>query len=178
MKGSTAIILILVSIGLFYTLINPEYAKVKVLRSQAAEYQGVLDNVSKLIATRDDLLDKYKAIPQAEIDRLGKVLPDNLDTVKLALDLDTLGSKYGVTVKSVQTLKNDTSTGAISLPDGKAYQNAQVSFDFVATYDNFQKFLRDVETSQRISNVKEITFQTTDNGLYEYRMILETYWLK
>lgn len=178
MKGSTAFILIVVSIGLFYTLINPEYKKVKSLRTEAAQYQDVLDNVSKLISTRDALLTKYNSIPKAEIDRLNKILPDNLDTVELALDLDSIASKYGVTIKSVQTLKGDTSAGAIVLGGDKPYQTAQVSFEFVSSYDSFQKFLRDVETSQRISNVKEISFESSDNGLYIFRMILEVYYLK
>src|SRR3990167_4614487 len=88
MKHNTAIVLLLLSLGLFYTFTNSQYREVKELSALANEYQSVLKNISQIVELRDSLLATYATIPVVEIDRMNKVLPDNIDTVRLALDLD------------------------------------------------------------------------------------------
>jgi Tfp pilus assembly protein PilO len=180
MKNSTAFILILISIGLFYTFISPEYNKVKALRSSESEYADVISNVEKLVQTRDVLVDKYQTIPKAEIDKLSKILPTNVDTVRLAMDLDAMGSKYGVVIKEVQVANtSDAGAGAVVQPTtGRPYESSRVSLTFTSTYDAFRKFVDDMEANERIANIKDLSFETRDNGLYEYRMTVETYWVK
>jgi hypothetical protein len=178
MKSSTAFILILISAGLFYTFVMPEYSKVQALRAEAAQYQGVLGHVSDLSQKRDALLLKYNAIPQQDIDSLEKILPDNVNVVELALDLDSIASKYGISIKNVQTVKaqdQGATSVVVPVPSGP-YQKANISFSFISTYDNFRKFERDLEQSLSIIDVKTASFNTADSGLDEFQMQIETYW--
>ncbi len=180
MKNPTNIVIVLLSVGIFYTFTSPVYDEVKALRVSAGEYRNVIDNISRIAETRDALLVNYESIPSVEIDRLSKVLPDNIDAVRLALDLDTIAGRYGVAVKDVQVeTKPDQNSATISLPNGSAgYQSATVSFSFVSNYQNFIRFLGDLEKSLRIMDVKSVTFKTNDAGLYEHRVTVSTYWLQ
>ena len=63
MKNSTAIVVLLISLGLFYTYIAPEYTKVQGLRANLIEYEGIIQNVSTLAQKRDALLVKYNNVP-------------------------------------------------------------------------------------------------------------------
>ena len=180
MKTNSAIILLLLSVGLFYTFTNGQYQEVKRLRLLSSEYKNVLQNVSAIIELRDRLLVTYETFPKAEVERINKVLPDNIDIVKLALDLDGMASRYGISIKSV---KAEVGTGAnpslIVLPENaKVYEKATVSFDFVSNYENFTRLLIDMERSLRILDIKSISFQTSESGLYDYKISVETYWLK
>ena len=83
-------------------MINPLYEEVKELQTLANEYRGVLKNVSNIIDLRDRLLVAYQSLPQTEINRINKVLPDNINTVRLALDLDSMASRFGVSIKNIQ----------------------------------------------------------------------------
>jgi Tfp pilus assembly protein PilO len=180
MKGSTAFILILISVGMLYTFILPQYDKVKSLRTDQAEYQRILGSVSDLQAKRDELLVKYQNIPKQRVDELSKVLPDNVDTVNLAMNLDTIGSKYGISIKSIQTAKgeqNNSSTIVQGTPN-TAYGSTGFTFSFISTYPNFRKFMKDIEQSLRITDIQSVSFMTTPNGLYEYQVSIKTYWLK
>ncbi|MDB5266953.1 MAG: hypothetical protein JWN89_768 [Parcubacteria group bacterium] len=181
MKNSTAIVLILIAGGLFYTFINPQYTKVKGLRDEANKYDEILSNVSTLTETRDSLLMKYRSMPKVELERLSKVLPDNVDTVKLAMDFDTIAAKYGISIKSIQTgeVKNDTGSNIVQPTAGKPYETVGVTFSFVSSYENFRKFMHDIEQSLRLIDVKSVSFETRgDGGLYEYKVSIQTYWLK
>ncbi|MBX4198978.1 type 4a pilus biogenesis protein PilO [Candidatus Parcubacteria bacterium] len=179
MKNSTSLILLLISIGLFYTFISPHYDTVGTLRAQSGKYEDILASVSALTATRDDLSVKLANMPPTEVAKLEKILPDNVDTVNLAMTFDSIAARYGISIKSVRTVevKTDTGTGIVQA-SANPYEKVTVSFSFVSTYPNFRKFMADIEQSLRIIDVKSVTFQATDSGLYEYQVSVDTYWLK
>lgn len=178
MNRTTSIILIILSLGIFYTFTSPQYGDAQELATQASEYRNVLDNADRIGEARDNLLSNYEGIPEAEKERLAKVLPDNVDAVGLARDLDAMAAAYGITIKSID-VKTASDDKTIVLPDHDApYDKATVSFSFISTYANFAKFLADIETSLRLMDVKSVHFQVGPNGLYEHRITLETYWLK
>ena len=179
MKNNTAIVLLLLSIGLFYTFTNSQYREAKELSALANEYQSVLKNISQIVELRDSLLATYATIPVVEIDRMNKVLPDNIDTVRLALDLDSMAARYGISIKNIQTiLGTNRNANLIVLPEYEsAYETATFMFGFVSSYDNFMRFLADIEKNLRIMDIKSITFQTSDSGFYDYQVSAETYWL-
>ena len=179
MKHNTAIVLLLLSLGLFYTFTNSQYREAKELSALANEYQSVLKNISQIVELRDSLLATYATIPVVEIDRMNKVLPDNIDTVRLALDLDSMAARYGISIKNIQTiLGTNRNANLIVLPEYESdYETATITFGFVSSYDNFMRFLADIEKNLRIMDIKSITFQTSDSGFYDYQVSAETYWL-
>jgi hypothetical protein len=179
MKNPSSLILLILAVALFYVFTSPEYQKVKALQASATEYSDVIDNVSKIADSRDALLVDYDAIPLAERDRLSKVLPDNVDTVRLALDLDTIARRYNIALKNVQVERADSNSSLAVLPDSTVpYQKVVVTFGFNASYENFARFLGDLEKSLRIMDVKSVSFRVNDNGFYEHEMKVETYWLQ
>jgi Tfp pilus assembly protein PilO len=180
MKTTTPFIFILVAIGLFYTVAMPHYEKVKALQAEADQYANVLDNVDELAEKRDALLLEYNKIPKVEVVRIEKALPDNIDSVRLALDFDSIAAKYGIAIKSIKTGDNRPAVdGAMDLYAASTlYQSAPVTISFVATYDNFRKFMKDIESSLRVIDIKTVTFLASETNLYEYTVSLDTYWLK
>lgn len=180
MNKSSSLILVLLALGIFYTFTSPQYGDAQALSAQAAEYQSLLDNVSRITEARDNLLNSYETIPAVEKERLTKVLPDNVDAVGLARDLDTIASKYGIAITSLAVdEENPVDAGRIAVPDDSLpYDRVYVSFNFISNYANFMKFLADLEKSLRVMDVKEASFQTGETGLYEHKVTVETYWLK
>jgi hypothetical protein len=179
MKNPSNIVIALLAIALFYVFTSPEFQKVKALQASAGEYKEVIGNVSKIADSRDALLVNYEAIPLSERDRLSKVLPDNVDTVRLALDLDTIARRYNIAIKNVQVEKSDSNSALAVLPDqSQAYDRVTVTFGFISTYENFSKFIADLEKSLRIMDVKSVSFHVAEGGFYEHQMKVETYWLK
>lgn len=172
--------MLLLSVGLIYAVFMPRYEKVQGLMNQEKQYKEILDNVSALSDIRDDLEVKYENLPQAEVARLEKILPSNVDTVNLAMNFDSIAARYGISIKSIRTVesKTDTGTSIVQSSDKKPYQRVTVSFSFISTYPNFRKFMADIEKSLRLIDVKSVAFQTTESGIYEFQVSVETYWLK
>ncbi|MDP2642181.1 MAG: type 4a pilus biogenesis protein PilO [bacterium] len=180
MKNNTAIILILLSFGLFYTFTKVEYENVKVSRAVASEYQDVLQDASAIAELRDRLLVTYESFPRAEIEKLNKVLPESVDTVKLALDLDTMASRYGISISNIKVAPSTNNDASLIVLPGNsgAYERTAISFSFISNYENFTRLLADLEKSLRIMDIKSISFQTNETGLFSYQILVDTYWLK
>ncbi|MBX4181676.1 hypothetical protein KW807_02315 [Candidatus Parcubacteria bacterium] len=185
MKNSTAFILIILAIGLFYTFTQDAYSQVKALQASASDERNVLDNLSRITEAKDRLALTYGGIPKVEIERLGKILPPDVDTVRLALDLDSLAARHNISIKDVHLeQKGSQDAGSIDLEQSDTpYNKAQLTFRFVASYPNFRSFLGDLETSLRIMDVESVSFTAPSDdkdklNLSEYQVTVETYWLK
>src|SRR3972149_11708206 len=99
MKYILPAILILASLGLFFLFINPTYPEVKDLKAKVDSYNEALNNSKKLQSVRDVLVSKYNGFSPDDIDRLGKLLPDNVDNIKLVLEIQRISAQFNMNVE-------------------------------------------------------------------------------
>src|SRR5579864_4953511 len=99
MKPFLPILLIVISIGIFYLYINPNYTNIRTLLSQRSDYQTALANIEQVKQLRDSLETQYGNISPDDINRLNKVIPQNLNVVKLTADLDSMASKRAMSLR-------------------------------------------------------------------------------
>lgn len=185
MRNLLPIILIVLSIGLFYLYINPSFMNVQTLIGTEHQYQDALSKASELGARRDQLLTKYNSFSQDEINRLNRILPDSVDTVKLITDLDSVAGKYGITLHSInvtQALLDNSQSINTNEASTTPYNTTTINFGFSATYPNLVLFLKDMEKSLQMVDIKSVSFDVPQGGLsanmYNYNVSLDTYSLK
>jgi Tfp pilus assembly protein PilO len=173
-------ILVLSSIGLFFVFINPTYGELKVLKENEAQYDEALTKSREIQTLRDELLGKRNSYSTADLDRLAKLLPDNVDNVRLILDLDGIASAYGIRIKNMQIQRDQTASsqqGAVG-PSQRPYDSVVLTFSFASTYENLVRFLQDLESSLRIVDVTRLSFTEPSGDLAEYTISIRTYWLR
>jgi Tfp pilus assembly protein PilO len=177
MNNIISIIVILASVGLFFGYIDPTYQETKVLSAEKADYDRALNNSNELQAERDRLLNKKNNIAPADMDALTKLIPDNIDNIRLIIDIDEMAKTYGIKIRNFRA---DTSEKKDAIgKDSTPYGTLTLSFTTSASYTTFLAFLRDLERSLRVIDVSSIAFTSNDtNPLYEYNVIIKTYWLK
>ena len=182
MKLLLPIFFIIVSVVIFFAYIDGAYQDIRQLRAEIAGYDEALKRSKELQAIRDTLLSRYNTFSQSQLDRIEKLLPDNIDNVRLVLEIDSIAARYGMRVSSIVV-----SSGATTQADGvvgpgtDTYNTVELSFRTAASYDDFMAFLRDLESSLRIVDVTSLAFSAPD-GIdadgYEYSLSIITYWLK
>jgi Tfp pilus assembly protein PilO len=176
------ILFILLSIGLFFMYIDPTYVDIKKTLTEEEKFDKALDKSKELEEIRDKLLLKYNAFSTDDLNRLTKLLPDNVDNVRLVLDIDHIASTYGMRIKNVNiSVKDDKQDGILNLND-KLYESVELLFSITTSYDTLKQFIKNIEKSLRIVDVTDISFTSLQgeniNNLYEYNIKLKTYWLK
>lgn len=184
-------ILLILSIALFVVYINPAYQNVKDLRAQVDQYNTALTNSRTLQEQRDALDARYRSLSADSLARLQKLLPDNVDNIRLIIDIQQMAQSYGMSLASIKfdstqntALASGDQLAAATPADiaqaAKDYGVFNLTFSTTATYDNFISFIKDVESSLRLCDIQSVDFVAADpgKGTTNYTVKLRTYWLK
>lgn len=178
MKILIPVVLLGVAVALFFGYIDPTYAEITELRARETQFNQALDQSRELQRVRDSLLSRYNTFSQSDLERLKKLLPDHIDNVRLILDIDSIALKYNMRTRNV-TVSNSGSANPTAIETGQgAIESVVLSFSVVATYDDFIRFLKDLESSLRIVDVVGLSFSTAAGDAYNFNVSIKTYWLK
>ena len=179
MRTLLPVLFLVIAASIFFGYIDPAYSRIQELRTEESEFNEALTRSRELQQVRDQLLSRYNVIAPQSIARLEKLLPDNIDNVRLILDMDSIAARYGMRTRNVQLQSGDgrASAGQIG-QDERAYQSVVLSFSVSGSYDNFRAFIADLERSLRLVDVVNISFTPTESGVYDYAVSVKTYWLK
>lgn len=187
MNRLVSIILILGAIGVFFGYVNPTYSEnIKTLQSEIKSLDTALDTAGKFKAEQTRLIEEREKIDESDLDRVKKLLPDNVDNVQLILDADGIASESGVRISDIgidESQKSGSDGGnavgqGVLIQEEKAYESLLLSFTATATYSQFKNFLKDIEQSLRTLDVVEISFSESETGVYDFDVRVRVYWLK
>lgn len=175
------IILIVAAVGLFVVYTNPQYQVIKGLQVQASAFDDALNKAQQLKSERDKLLAKRRTFTTENVQKLERVLPDNVDNIRLIIDINNIASRHTLTLKNValgtvSDSKSTRSTLAVG-SSGEAVGSVDVGFVVNAGYDDLLSFLADLEHSLRIVDVERISFKAGTDSKYDIAMTIRTYWL-
>lgn len=194
------VVLIGVAIAVFLMFTNPIYSEISTLKAKAQTFDEALNNSKALENERDVLTAKYNAINPDDLMKLQKLLPENVDNIRLILEIEQIASPYGMVLKDVRYDTTETTTpsatGASVVQGGGAIKQApkdygvfELSFSTTGSYNNFINFTKNLESNLRIVDIGTITFssdvptvganqKTAPSDVYTYNFKIKTYWLK
>ncbi len=178
MSNIISIILVLASFGLFFGYIDPTYTAIQSSRTDKATYDTALANSKVLESERDALLQKFNAMDSTDLAKLTKLLPDNIDNIRLIIDIDNMAKTYGMRIRNFKTNTNQASTDTIGA-NTTPYGTLTLTFTTTASYNTFLAFLHDLERSLRVLDVTAVQFSSSDvSAVNDYNVTVNTYWLK
>lgn len=180
------ILFFIVSVGLFFTYIDPAYKKMQEIQALDARLDSALTKSREFQEARDALLARYEAFNIDDINRLQVLLPDSIDNVSLTLGVDTIAKTHNIELSEFDFREEVVSSsvggqGAVGSP----YRAVLLSFAATGSYADFVNFLRDLEKSLRIVDTHRIAVSAsrTDarnapDDSYFYEVTLKSYWLQ
>ena len=167
-KNATPIILLILALGIYFTFTKGKVTELKAIKSVNASYQEAINNSTKLLKIRDEIKNDFNKIDPNDQMRLEKMLPNNIDNVRLTLDVKSIGLARGLVLKGVKANApniNTSNTGvsatkpaapAGTAPTTAAYDTVTLSFSVSTDYLTFLELLKDLETSLRIIDITKI----------------------
>lgn len=194
MRYITLIIFIVLTCGFasLYTL--PLWRDTQALSATIATGSERLSTADSLAKSRADLISKYNSIPKADLDNLTTLLPDNVNNIRLIIQVDSLATKNGLSVLQNVTYTTHDSTTDDPKASAKAaaarppYEPFTISFETIGTYKNFLSFVSDIEKNLRLLDIQQVDFTPVPpanakdapsaNGLISYKVKVSTYWLR
>lgn len=199
LRSILPITLILASIAVLLVFIMPHYKNVVGLRAEVSEKNIALAQARVLEKEREELTNKYNEISIENKGRLEKLLPDNVDNIRLILEInDVVASAYGMTLKEIKydsvgdtksknksSGQNEPASPNASANDSNPYGTWDLEFTTEGSYNNFLNFITALEHNLRMVDISSIEFTSnlekdkkSTNDVYKYSFKIKTYWLK
>ena len=192
------IVLIVIAVFAFFMFTNPIFNDISALKAQVASYNEALNNSKALENERDILTAKYNTIDPDNLLKLQKLLPDNIDNIRLILEIGQIASPYGMTLTAVKYNATNVNTavsnvatvqgGAVPSAGSNDYGTFNLEFSTSGSYDNFINFTKDLENNLRMVDISSIVFSSNTGAttvakagtpeIYTYDFKIKTYYLK
>lgn len=203
MKSIISIILIAASIAFFIFFTKPKWVELNANKLEVEKLKIAEDNAKNLKTKIDSLLKIKASIKEEDLDKIKKMIPDNVENVKLIIDFDSMLQDL-ITSKGTASIyrnANSQTTDDFSIENPKISKGnavieggfdssqlgvADFTFTVSLTYGDFLDFLKRIETSSRIFDIESISFSSPDSKgvrnpddiVYNFNIALKTYWLK
>lgn len=203
MKSIISLILIAASIAFFVFFTKPKWADLNANKLEVDKLKAAEDNAKDLKLKIESLLKVKSSITEEDMDKIKRMVPDNIENVKLIINFDSMlqdliKSKGTASIyKKANADSSDefsvenpniskSSTLAEGISDASQLGVADFTFTVSLTYGDFLDFLKRIETSSRIFDIESITFNSPDSKdvknpddiIYNFNISLKTYWLK
>lgn len=173
------LVLVVAAGVIFYTLAQPVLQQIGELRTEAARLELGLTNARELKRVRGALLKTSNDFSESDLDRLNKMLPDNVDNVRLIIDINNLARGSGMTIRNVKIKTEEGATGQeVIAESGQKKGAVTLSFAVSGSYANFEDFLSRLARSLRLVDVVAVSFSGNERNFYDYNVEIQTYWLK
>ncbi len=194
-RNVTATIAIVLAVAIYYTFTRGVINEVKAVQEVNKQYTSAIANADTLLSVREEVVKAYNSISEDDRLKLEKMVPDNIDNIRLVIDLKGIGAKHGFLIKNikatvapsvakpVQVATQPSSPDRSIVPTDAAMatptlDTVNVTFDVTAPYLEFISFLQDIEANLRIMDISKLSVSVDDTNQYHFTVDLKTYWLK
>lgn len=206
MKSIISLILIAASIVFFIYFTKPKWNELKQNKIEVEQLSVAENNAFKLKQKIDSLLKIKTSISELDLEKINKMIPDNVENIRLIIDFDKMlqdlidkkGTAYIYRKNNPQnstefSIDNPNIVKSDNLVDDSFNASdlgvATFNFSVSLTYGDFLDFLKMIESSVRIFHIESITFSAPSNAgdlgltkpeeiVYNFNVSLKTYWLK
>jgi Tfp pilus assembly protein PilO len=184
MKSLMPFITIALCVTIYFLYISPTLGDIDERRGKLAEYRNALEQTKELKIQRDAAITASNNISEADLNRLNKIIPGKFDGVLFVNDISAMAARNGVKMSNFKTSETAPATRNVDeIAEEKPFKVVSVSFKLTGQYDQFIKFLKELESSLQLIDVISLNItsgkveKASDNNL-DYDIEINTYSLK
>lgn len=179
------IIALVVAVVIFFAYVNPTWTgSIAAARAAIAADDQALAAAKQYATQQNQLASARDAIDPTDLSALARFLPDSVDNVGLILDLNALAARAGLSVANIDVVSSAKNVARASdagvLPAAALTPvgSVDLSLSATGTYPALQTFLKGIEQSARLLDIRDLVVKGSDTGVYIYQMTLRLYWLR
>ena len=180
------IALIILSLGIIFTYIKPVLGEIGSLQDTITVYQAERQKVSDVNQKLERVSSAVNAISIDDQRRLLTYIPDQVDSVAVPRDLNSIAQSAGVILSSIQYEGPQESSAESEYVDPASFDatsgffdfkpEAHVfTFEFEASYEQVKAVLALIEKNAYPLEVHEMVIEQTEGGFLSVNLKLITY---
>lgn len=173
----TQIAIVVISVGIVFTYVRPEFAAIGATQDEIAVYQTEREKISQVNTQLSTLVAKMDEVSTEDQRRLNAYIPDYIDEIAVPRDLQFIAEEAGVIFGGASYEGQEDFVSA-ELTDAELvyfpYAHA-FSMNFQASYDQLKTTLRLFENNEYPLEVHDLTVTSVEGGFLEVQVGLITY---
>ena len=180
------IALIILSLGIIFTYIKPALGEIGTLQDNIAVYQTERQKVTDVNQKLERVASAVNSISPDDQKRLLTYMPDQVDSVAVPRDLNSIAQTAGVILSQIKyegPQEGAAASGFVDpsqLPVSSGFSNFEpeahiFTFQFEASYDQIKTVLGLIEKNAYPLEVREMSIEKTEGGFLSVNMKLVTY---
>jgi Tfp pilus assembly protein PilO len=173
---------LIIAVAAFFMYVSPTWSgSIAATKAAIANDDQALSAASQYVAEQNQLATERDAIDPTDLARVTAFLPDSVDNVGLILDLNALAAHSGLSLANIDVVANSSDSSrspATGSAGASPLGSVDLSLSAIGTYAALQNFLRGVERSRRLVDIRDLIVRGSDTGVYNYQMVLRLYWLR
>lgn len=165
------------AIVIFLGPAKKNWEDVQGLMIEKRDFNTAINNSRELIATRDELIKTYNEIPEADLIRLERLVPTDVNKMKLVVEMESLIKKHGFNLKDIQVEISGEGDRSSKKTESKdtVFDAVYLNINFAGSYKPLLSFISDLENNLRIMEIEDLSFTAEEDDWYEYTMKIKTY---
>ncbi len=164
--------------SLYFSYIGPGFDKIDAVNKEIDSLNGTLSKQKKDIDKRlVELKKQMDSISSEDEEKLNRLVPqkNDFDEAGFVNDINNIASLHNV--EQLDSVQFSSQLNVAADDNIESYGTFKMRFNIEGTYDEFIAFMKDIEKNEQLIDVDITSFQSTDEGIYDYGVSLITYWL-
>lgn len=190
-QSLTQIFMIIASVVAVFTIVIPTFTTIGETQAETAEYEAAIESAFASNQRLSALNNQINNFSQQTRYRLERLIPEQLDPVKTAYDIEVLIDRRGLFLSNIEvnveeTMEDPVASSNLTVSGGQfdagagavdriAYRDYTIGV--AGTYDQFKAFLADLESSAQLFEVMNLLFESTNSDLNQYELVIRAYGL-
>ena len=166
---------VLIAVLLVFLYIKPTYDGVLAVADEIAKYDVAILQMQEMEQKKQELLATFTSISSLDRGRLEKMIPNEVAPVHLLTEIDAIATAHNMSMEGITFSESENKQAALGVESTDEYHPLTLQFTVNASYDDFIFFLKDLESSLRLIDVREISLEVSEEGSYGYTVTLDTY---
>ena len=171
--------LILVSLIVYVSYLQPEYASIQNLRGELKIRTDSYEAQSQSVTYVNDLYAKNQVDIQQVQNSLGLALPDEEEVASVVYQIQSISALNNISINSInlETLPIQQSKSKNSLV--KSYGTLRTTLKMAGPYNSFKTLLNFLENNIRIMDVRTMrVYQTdpTNRSIFDFELVVDAYY--
>ncbi len=173
-----AVIFIRAAIGVFWGWTMPMLGQMQALQKDIADLNSVMSRFYDLRQIKNDLTTTYNSISSKDYAQLNQIAPHSIQEGDLIVEFENLAATNGMVLKRIDIKPAAKEEKSVKLATRDSADGISLNLVIDGTYGSLKAFLRQVEDSLRVVDVKTLSFVAGDKDFYEFNITAEAYFQK
>jgi thiamine monophosphate kinase len=178
--------LLISSVGLYFSYISPTYDSLVLHKAIKERLVTAGKNYDEFQIKRETLANQSRGMATRDVERLQKIMPDVVDTVRTIIDIDNLARVNNIRIEEFSLPTPSADAGVEvdpTAPEQQGFVGEEFAISSTGGYQNFKNFLTGLESSLMLMTVTKLGVDASEEaetpaGEYTYQLAFTTYRLR